>query len=189
MKRLHAIIDCYKNCSTLEQMFAYEDLMGFIMDPNKTPILKFNKLKRFAYLDLTDRMKIIYLMMALRNPIELLLAVAMMDELETYNYASLRHTVINIPFDPLPEVMTTTENGPPRKLKRKRNRPFCNFCHKYSHVEQECWKRNQRRTPSRRANHPEEQSIEGPQMEIRIILVEIPLHPPFIASSGPSRAA
>lgn len=142
-EKLYAVRDYFQNCGVLSQMSAYKALHEFINNPNNSPIKKYNKISTFPFMNLDDKGRIVLLLQALEAYPLFQDRVGHLDRTTELKYADLSEKVDCLSWSP-PAISTETGNLQPKRIKRRRERPYCHFCHKIGHDDERCYKKNKR---------------------------------------------
>ena len=142
-EQLYAVRDYFQNCGVLSQMSAYKALHEFINNPNNSPIKKYNKISTFPFMNLDDKGRIVLLLQALEAYPLFQDRVGHLDRTTELKYADLSEKVDCLSWSP-PAISTETGNLQPKRIKRRRERPYCHFCHKIGHDDERCYKKNKR---------------------------------------------
>ncbi|KAJ9100387.1 hypothetical protein QFC19_005524 [Naganishia cerealis] len=143
-EQLYAVRDSFQNCGVIRQMNAYKEFHDFINDPSNSPILKYKKIRTFPYMNLDDKGRIVLLLQALADAYPLFQdRVLHLDLTTELKYADL-HLIVQYLRWSSPAISTETGNLQPKRIKRRRERPYCHFCRKIGHDNERCYKKNKR---------------------------------------------
>lgn len=141
-EKLYAVRDSFQNRGVIQQMRAYKVLDEFINNPNNSPIKKYKKIRTFPYMNLDDKGRIVLLLRALEAYPLFRDLVGHLDRTTELKYADLLSEVQCLSWSS--PAMSTERNLQPKRIKKRKERPYCHFCHRIGHDDERCYKKHKR---------------------------------------------